>query len=162
MFQGKTDWLNGCATVLAEMPGHGQTGDTKHGRYYWQSDALRLRVQPDGGLPREVRWKGNVPRQIVGSLQGRDLPVKVHPRKPDKLDFDWDGIVAGGLGSLSAAGAQVLSGLGMGGARIVLGQDSPASTDIADEIGKLAKLHEEGALTDEQFERAKQKLLGDD
>jgi hypothetical protein len=36
----------------------------------------------------------------------------------------------------------------------------PAQNDPYDQIEKLSKLHEEGALTDEEFAAAKAKILG--
>jgi hypothetical protein len=37
---------------------------------------------------------------------------------------------------------------------------APAATDSTAELERLAKLHESGALTDEEFAAAKSKLLG--
>jgi Short C-terminal domain len=37
---------------------------------------------------------------------------------------------------------------------------APAQDDPVDRIEKLAKLHDEGALTDEEFSAAKAKILG--
>ena len=37
---------------------------------------------------------------------------------------------------------------------------APAQNDPYDQIEKLSKLHEEGALTDEEFAAAKAKILG--
>lgn len=37
---------------------------------------------------------------------------------------------------------------------------TPAGPDVAGQLAELAKLKEQGALTDEEFEAAKRKLLG--
>jgi hypothetical protein len=37
---------------------------------------------------------------------------------------------------------------------------STAATDVSDALGRLAKLHEDGKLTDDEFREAKRRLLG--
>jgi hypothetical protein len=38
-------------------------------------------------------------------------------------------------------------------------QDAPSESSMLDQLGQLAKLHQQGALTDEEFAAAKAKLL---
>jgi hypothetical protein len=68
-------------------------------------------------------------------------------------DLDGDGKVAGGA---AAAGGSPMAGMfgAMGAAA------EPAQADVVDQLERLAKLHETGALTAEEFAAEKKKLLG--
>ena len=166
---GKDDWLDAEATVLAEDPKGGVSGDTKHGRYYWKKNELELSLRLPTGATETVRWKGNVPQSICYSMRGRTLPVKVHPAKHDKLEFDWDEIVgwhklADAPGTATVVGAQEAEQQGVrveqiaGGVRITR-EETPA--DPLDRIEKLGRLREQGLITEAEFEAQKAKLLGE-
>jgi len=58
-----------------------------------------------------------------------------------------------------AGGASVLV-IGPDGGSVPLGGPAPAPVDVADQLAKLADLHDRGVLTDEEFDAQKRKLLG--
>jgi Short C-terminal domain len=49
---------------------------------------------------------------------------------------------------------------GGGGQEEYYDEPAPAQVDVTEQLQKLAKLHTEGVLTDEEFAAQKQKLLG--
>lgn len=183
--RGTSGWLDAEATVLGEDPKGGSSGDTKHGRYYWKKNELRLSVVLPDGTTGEVSWKGNVPQSMCWSMTGRRLPCKVDPANHDKLAFDWDAIA--GWHQLRDASGHPLAGAGDapgpsapaddaalaelerrgvhveatgGGVQIVRTGDA-AAVDPLDRLEQLVKLRDEGALTEAEFETQKAKILGE-
>jgi hypothetical protein len=72
-------------------------------------------------------------------------------------DLDGDGKVAGGA---AAPGGSPMAGmLGALGAAATPATPAPAE-DVVSQLERLAKLHETGALTDEEFAAEKKKLIG--
>jgi Short C-terminal domain len=179
-----SDWLDAQATVLSEDPKGGSSGDTKHGRYYWKKNELQLRLALPDGTTETVGWKGNVPQSLCWSMTGRQLPCKVQPAKHDKVEFDWDAIVgwhqlrdASGrpLGAEEPpAGAAMLTGdaalaelerrgvhVQTTGAGVRIEHGAATSTDPLDRLEKLARLRDEGVVTQAEFEEQKGRLLGE-
>jgi hypothetical protein len=72
---------------------------------------------------------------------------KAGQRQADQQDTDWQPETAGLSG-------QEQAGAAAGGT----GQGAPVS--IPDQLNRLTALHEQGALTDDEFSSAKAKLLG--
>jgi hypothetical protein len=58
------------------------------------------------------------------------------------------------------AGTVIVDGKVVAGDQVVQPAAPQPQADIADELTKLAGLHDRGVLTDEEFEKLKQKLLG--
>ena len=82
------------------------------------------------------------------------LPVTFDREHHDRIEIHWDQIPTSG--DRAAADAQALAdqlnASGSGAAA--------AAEDPLDRIAKLAQLHKEGALTDEEFASLKAKILG--
>jgi hypothetical protein len=97
---------------------------------------MRLRVEGVKNLPAyeatmsELFMFGDVPSV------GDRIPLLVDPQDPQRFEYDDS---AGASGTVS--------------------DDDIASESMADELGKLAKLHEQGVLNDDEFGAAKKKLL---
>ena len=71
-------------------------------------------------------------------------------------DLDGDGKVAGGAPAAGPSGmASMFSAMSAGAAPA-----APAETDMVSQLERLAKLHDSGALTDEEFAAEKAKLIG--
>jgi hypothetical protein len=69
-----SDWLDGTATVVAE-----------------RDNRLDLQITvPNRASYTLENKKEDVPASLRGALQGRTLPVKVHPEKDDKIEIAWD------------------------------------------------------------------------
>jgi hypothetical protein len=107
----------------------------------WTSDL----GQPVAAATPHIQVVGNAsPEQVK---QAMDMAERFM-----NADLDGDGKVAGGE---PAQGVSPMAGvLGTMGARAAL-----APTDVVGQLERLAKLHETGALTDEEFAAQKAKLL---
>jgi hypothetical protein len=109
---------------------------------------------------------------------GMTLPVTVDLADPTRLKIDWDDVqdneqtymqqaeqmaemMKGGAGA-TAQGAGMDLGAAIQQAAAAAGQQAkPAAGDVAGQIEKLSRLHDSGALSDEEFADAKRKLLED-
>jgi hypothetical protein len=73
-------------------------------------------------------------------------------------DLDGDGKVAGG--AAAPPGASPMAGMLSAMGAAAEPAQAQAQADVVDQLERLAKLHETGALTDEEFATEKKKLLG--
>src|SRR5579872_1194794 len=102
---------------------------------------VRLRIERVDGVPayegilNGLFMLGEIPSE------GDKLPLIVDPTKPQRFEYDQDASSANAAPRHSTAS---------------FARDRES---IADELAKLAELHERGALTESEFEAAKKKLL---
>ena len=89
-------------------------------------------------------WAGQWPQA------GDTLPVTFDREKPERIRIDWDRIPTGAE-QAQAAAQQLVEQLNA--------PSGQATGDTADQLSRLAALHEQGQLTDAEFAEAKQKLL---
>lgn len=137
-----------------------------------------LRVQPDDEPEFEVKKRFSFPQLAVPSA-GQAVPVIYDPQDHDKIIVDYSpeaqqgaafasaGIDPNAIGQLMnqaqqlrAQSAQMQGGMpGMGQ---VPGMAPPAQPhpDPVEQLERLAKLKEQGALTESEFEAEKAKILG--
>ena len=134
----------------------------------------RLKVQPEGEPEFEVTERFRYPQLAIPSA-GSVLPVIFDPEDHDKIMIDWSpegqqeaalsaaGIDPGQLGQLMEQ-AQQWQAQGMqGGAGQMPAMAAPAAqpkSDPVEQLERLAKLKEQGALTEAEFEAEKAKILG--
>jgi hypothetical protein len=85
---------------------------------------------------------------------GVTLPLKVDPNDQAKIAIDWDSAATGpARGEVRAAsGGKAPAPASSGG--------SSGGGDTVDELERLAKLRDSGALTDAEFEQQKARVLG--
>jgi hypothetical protein len=148
---------------------------------------LDLRVEVPGGPAYDAQIKVPVPMMKTRYMTGGSvLPVLVDPDKPDRIAVDWDGeLQQGTIDQMAAADpmiAATMKGAGldvekiaeMQRAALAMGQTpsnviiggqmlgaTPAAPapDPVDQLERLAKLRDSGALTQEEFDAEKKKLL---
>jgi hypothetical protein len=72
------------------------------------------------------------------------------------MDLDGDGRVGGAGGPAAVPGGQVFGAGGPAGAPMT----GAGGDDVVSQLERLARLHESGALTAEEFARQKARLLG--
>jgi hypothetical protein len=102
---------------------------------------VRLRIEREDGVPAyEGILKGLFMLREIPS-PGDRMPLLVDPANPQRFEYEKGTRPAGAAHAHSAAASRT-------------GQGS-----IADELVKLAELHDRGAITDSEFNAAKQKLL---
>ena len=109
---------------------------------------------------------------------GATLPVTVDLADPTRLKIHWDDVPTGaesaqqqaeqmaemmkGAAGATAPGAGMDIAAALQQAAAAAGQQAkPAADDVAGQIEKLSRLHDSGALSDEEFTDAKRKLLED-
>lgn len=107
-------------------------------------------------LDLEVRIAGREPYRVANMYmvpasapigQGVTLPVKVDPADPAKVAIDWDAVAgAPARGEVRPAGAAAVG--------------AAADEDPLDELERLVRLRDAGALTDAEFEQQKARILG--
>jgi hypothetical protein len=128
---------------------------------------------PEGGDPYRLNYRFPTTRMKAALSIGMEVPIKVDPGDPTRIAVQWDAQKA----SIAAAGgdyAAVTSGLaatyggvadqalrqaqasGGGAAQPVA---AGATTDPLEKIGQLAKLRDQGAITEAEFEAKKAELL---
>jgi hypothetical protein len=124
---------------------------------------LRLRVEPDGQPAFETSVQASFPGRFP--LEGSKVQVLFDPDDHSKLTVDAPQEVDAPQAMASAESrAKVL--LEQRSANLEAPGPSAAAphvaspSDPADEISKLADLHDRGALTDGEFEAQKKKILG--
>ena len=115
---------------------------------------LRLRVErADGAAAYEAVYDGTF---MLGDIPavGARLSLRVDPHRPDRFDV-VDGADDGAIAPSAPSGA----------GRFVVPSGSTVSMhvgsddDVADAMQKLTQLHASGALTDDEFAKAKQRVL---
>ena len=102
---------------------------------------LRLRVEREDGTPAyEGILKGLF---MLGEIPspGDRIPLIVDPAKPQRFEYDK------GTDAAPVAPARSMA------------RSAAAQGDIADDLAKLAELHNRGTLSDSEFAAAKKKLL---
>jgi hypothetical protein len=138
-----------------------------------------LRVQPDDEPEFEVKKRFSFPQMAVPSA-GQTIPVIYDPQDHDKIVVDYSpeaqrdaalsaaGVDAGSLSDLMNQ-AQQLRAQAMQAQSGMAGMQMPGMTppaapqpeaDAVDQLERLAKLKESGALTEAEFEAQKAKILG--
>ena len=165
---GRVAW----ATVLNSD----QQWDSSSGRSRTDHVKLNLRVEPDGGEPFEATFKqafaGTYPMtgwqckviydpadpSRIAVVEGSEAPPGVsHDRAERHAAIRAEATQAAISGNMAEFVEQLRTQQAAVG-----GQQSAAApqADIADQITKLAALHQQGVLTDDEFQAAKAKLLG--
>jgi hypothetical protein len=148
---------------------------------------LTLQVHVAGRTPYEVEDQWMVKAKDAVGLSG-SIPVRVDAGDPQRVAIDWDGVRAqyeqtktarrealASAGQARGTGAdagalaqaeQALAAMGvkldLSGATVARFGAMPAAAGGDDPIAKLerlAALHASGALTDEEFEEQKQRVL---
>ena len=172
------DRVDGTAQVK-RLWGHAQNS-------MWAPCEMELIVQAPGVEPFTLRKHFHKVRTNKWPVRGQVLPVSFDREHPDRLEVDWDrvpkrrdGAIAqisdflrgGGENTTEVYGPdspQAQQALGMvqqmlGGAMITPapGPAAPAGDDLVAQLDRLGRLHERGALTDEEFAAQKAKLLGE-
>jgi len=93
---------------------------------------FELTVEPDGLPAYELTKKATVPHTALGSLRvGDGFRAKVDPEKPESIEIDWGSPIRGGDGA----------------------------DDTADRLDRLEVLRREGAITAEEYDRQRQRIL---
>lgn len=169
-----SDWLDGSASVLAE-----------------HDDRLDLQVTvPNRPTYTLAGAKQDIPPTLRGTLQGRTLPVKVHPEKDDRIRVDWTAVATApapgrtttkttftmpvqvsretkviDASSIPGLGEEILGALAQHGIQVGAPGGATvvpaAGEDPLDRLKKLGDLHTAGVLTDAEFEAEKKKILGE-
>jgi hypothetical protein len=135
-----------------------------------------LRVQPDDEPEFEVKKRFSFPQLAVPSA-GQTIPVLYDPADHDKIIVDYSpeaqqsaafsaaGIDPSQIGQLMEQAQQMRAQAGgmQGGMGQMPGMTPPApaqpQADPVEQLEKLAKLKESGALTEAEFEAEKAKIL---
>jgi hypothetical protein len=132
-----------------------------------------LRVQPDDEPEFEVKKRFSFP-QLAVPTAGQTVPVLYDPGDHDKIVVDYSpeaqqgaafsaaGIDPNQIGQLMEQAQQMRAQAGqMQGMGQVPGMTPPAQpqADPVEQLEKLAKLKESGALTEAEFEAEKAKIL---
>ena len=130
-------------------------GTPERGAQWFNLD-IDLEVHVSGRAAYRVANQYLVPQSAqIGP--GVTLPIKVDPDDQSKIAIDWDSVGAG------PARGEVRPSAG--GASPEPAAPTPASAAPADsgdqvaQLERLAKLHEQGTLTDAEFEQQKAKVL---
>jgi hypothetical protein len=142
------------AQILANgIPGQGVIvghGPPERGAQWFNLD-IDLEVHVSGRRPYRVNNMYLVPAGATLG-PGVTLPIKVDPNDPSKIAIDWDAAQrAPERGEVRPVGD---SGFTPAPA------PPPGGDDHIDELERLAKLRDSGALTDAEFEQQKAKILG--
>jgi hypothetical protein len=135
-----------------------------------------LKVQPEDEPEFEVKRRFSFPQLAVPSA-GQTIPVIYDPQDHDKIIVDYSpeaqeqaaftaaGVDPNAIGQLMAQAQQMQAQAGqvqagMPGMGQMPGQAPTAQPDPVEQLEKLAKLKESGALTESEFEAEKAKILG--
>ncbi len=129
-----------------------------------------LRVQPDDEPEFEVKKRISFPQLAVPSA-GQTVPVIYDPNDHDKIIVDYSpeaqqsaaftaaGIDPNQISQLMQQAQQMQGGMGQMPGAAAPAPAQPQSNSV-EQLEKLAKLKESGALTDAEFEAEKAKILG--
>jgi hypothetical protein len=141
-------------------------------------DAKRQKVKWDGADPtiaallphKQANTSGSVNDRLEAALNGETPPPAPAPATFDARRLTPEqrqqAVAANKLmrtdpeAGRAAMTALGLTPLGGGATPVVTAPTTAPSTNITDELAKLADLKTQGVLTDEEFAAAKQKLLG--
>ena len=107
---------------------------------------MTLQVHVEGIPPYEVQDQWMVKAKDCIGLSG-SIPVMVDRDEHDRVAIDWDGVRAAAPSGGSAT-------------TIPMQQVAPAGDDPIAKLERLSALRESGALTDEEFEEQKRRILG--
>jgi Short C-terminal domain len=168
---GLLDSLLGGARMSDPVPGQAQivSATAHHGRGIYQSCNLSLVVQADGIPPTAVQHSCIAPA-AKWPTPGLVVPVTVDRANPQTLRIEWDHVESGA--DRAARNSEAIAEL-MRRQSAPPAQASPpappaatpaatSEDDLVEELTRLAQLHASGALTDEEFAAAKQRVLEDD
>jgi Short C-terminal domain len=151
-----TDSSGERAQILAEGVGGTATivgmGTPARGAQWFNLD-LDLEVHVSGRQAYRVANQYMVPATATLG-PGVSLPVKVDQNDPSKIAIDWDASPQG------PAQGEVRPVAGSGGFAPAPAPAGAGSGDHLDELERLAKLRDSGALTDAEFEQQKARILG--
>jgi hypothetical protein len=128
--------VEGAATILAVRnlgPGTAGVGTKME---------FDLSVTAGPGSPRNITIKQEMMGDQSAYTPGSGLTIKINPENPDEA-LVWGGAPAAGAATAAPASAQPASG-----------------GDTVAQLEKLGKLHDSGALTDEEFAQQKARILG--
>ena len=148
--------------------------------------AMTLQVYVEGITPYEVEDNWMVKAKDTVALGGA-IPVRVDPDDHQRVAIDWDGVRSGyeqqetarrqalaasgpagpqapGLAGSPEVMRQVEQALGQAGVQLQqaasVGSGSPAADDPVGKLERLAALRASGALTEEEFQEQKRRILG--
>jgi hypothetical protein len=143
------------------------------GRGIWQSCHMTLVIQADGVAPFSAEFDGLVAGK-KWPTPGITLPVDVDRANPGRFEIVWDEVEGSRDRSLALADviAEAMRAKAAGGSREEIAErlqeaipgahvvrlGGGGDDDVA-RLERLAKLHESGALTDEEFAAAKARIL---
>lgn len=129
------------------------------------SAALVITVKPVGGQPYDVQFQQAVRPDAASSLvAGARCTVRVDPEDPEvAMLYSWGPSWTPPVQSAPLATAA--SGAGSSATRATP-QPAPApsgaasAADMMDRVSKLADLHQQGLITDDEFAKRKAEILG--
>lgn len=163
-----TDGVDGRAEVLEKELTRLGAHQTEKLNRPWK---LRLSVIIPGAEPYEVEYVCTIPWDKMPRT-GHTVPVTVSKSHPDRLRIEWDEVESLTEAARQAQqlveagdleGAAAAMGLRRGGGGT--GRFAPAEAQQTAErialVAKLQQLREEGALSEEEFESEKRRLLSE-
>lgn len=110
-----------------------------------------LALAVGGVLQAQEKGRDSADQMIEDVRSDYGMP---NDEEPDSGGGSTPFLVAGAIGVLG--GIVLLSGFGFGGSPSV---SERTDADIEERLSRLARLHENGSLSDEEFERAKRHVL---
>ena len=166
------DWLRG-GRMKDPIRGTAQiVGCSRYmGRGIMQNISMTLVVQAEGMAAIQVDHETLCHRSRWPS-PGQTLPVTIDRADPSRLKVEWDEVrthedrvqeqAATMAAAMNAGGAGDLVGqlqAMFGGAQVQVAHDGRQDDQVT-RLERLAKLHEAGLLSEEEFASAKARLLG--
>ena len=129
-----------------------------------QNCRMQLVVQGEGVPAKAIEHSGLVHRKRWPSA-GMTLPVTVDRANPERVKVEWDEVESSRDRAEAAAEGLAATIRGEGPGQGGTGPPPPAPGSAVSErierLERLAKLHEQGVLTDAELEQQKQQVLGD-
>src|SRR6266571_1024786 len=133
----------------------------------YQNGHMELVIQAEGISARAVQFQGLMHRDRWPH-PGMVLPVSIDRADPSRFRIEWDEVQSGQARGQQAA--EAIAAAQGPGVQPPAAPPPPTSVAPAPQPGgvddrvalleRLAKLREQGALTDEEFEAQKQQILG--
>lgn len=132
---------------------------------------ILLQVQPQNGTPYDVTYVFPSARMKAGLMPGQTVPIKIDPADPQRVAVQWDAQKANiaAAGGDMAAAMQGMQNIYAGTADAALrraqeaqgSSPSPAAGggDVTERLAKLADLHKQGLITEDEFQAKKAALL---
>jgi hypothetical protein len=153
---GLFDSLFGGGTMSDPVPGTAQvvSCSANRGRGVYQNCHLQLVVQAEGVPAMAVEQQTLVHRSRWPS-PGMTLPATIDRANPRNVRIEWDELPDSRDRARQTAEAMAAA------MRAPQPAPPPSGEDALSKLERLAKLHEDGALTDEEFAAEKRKLLDD-